>query len=99
MKGELHLKHGVDFSFLEACLGVTLVLVGQASVFVHADKGTTPQFEILDHELSKAIVGIVHFVVKEEGQVELFVDEAHEIIDPIGVDVAQHALAVEEGGR
>ena len=93
------MKHGVDLSVLEACLSVAFVLVSQIGVLVHADEGAASQIEVFDHQLSEAIVGIVHFVVEEKGQVELFVDEAHEVIHPVGVDIAQHAFAVEKGGR
>lgn len=92
----VHLQHGVDLSVLEASLDVAFLLAGEIGVFVHANERTAPEFEVLDHELSKAIIGVVHFVVKEEGKVEFFVDVVHEFVDTVCVDIAQHALAIEE---
>lgn len=41
---------------------------------------------------------VVHLIIKEKGQVELLVQVSHEVIDPIGIDIAQNAFRVKESG-
>lgn len=75
------------------------MLILQIGVLPDADQGAPPRVEVLDHELSEAVVGVVHFVVEEKGEVEGFADVGHEVVHPIGVNVAQNTLAVEESGK
>lgn len=93
---EVHLEHGVDFGVFETCLGIAFVLIGQIRVLVDADKWTASQIKVLDHQLSEAIIGIVHFIVKEEGQVEFFVNVVHKLIHSLSIDVTQHTFTIEK---
>lgn len=99
ISGGVHLKHGVDLGVFKTCLRIAFVLAGQIRVLVHADKWTPSQIEVFDHKLSESIIGVVHFVVEKEGQVEFFVDIVHKIIHFIGVDVAQHTFTIEKSRR
>ena len=80
----------------ETCLGIAFVLIGQIRVLVDADKWTASQIKVLDHQLSEAIIGIVHFIVKEEGQVEFFVNVVHKLIHSLSIDVTQHTFTIEK---
>jgi hypothetical protein len=71
------------------------MLVLQIRVFSDAYQWTSPGIEIFDHELSEAVVGVIHFVVEEKSEVERFPDVRDEVINSIGVDVAQNTLAIE----
>lgn len=83
----------------EACLSVSLVLVGQIRVLMDADKRAPSQIEVFDHQLSKAIIRVVHFIVEKEGQVEFLVDIVHKLIHFFRIDVAQHAFTIEKSRR
>lgn len=93
------MQHCVNFSVLEACLIVSFMLVGKLGVFVDSDQRTASEIEIFDHELTESIIGIVHFVIKEEGKVKLFIDISNELIHFFGIDIAQHTLAIKKSRR
>lgn len=75
------------------------MLVGQIRVLVDADKRAASQIEVFDHQLSESIIGIVHFVVEKEGQVEFLIDVVNKLIHPFRIDVAQHAFTIEKSRR
>jgi len=68
-------------------------------VFVDTDKGATSLIEVFDHHLAETIIGIIHFVVENEGEVESFIDEGYEFIHFVRVDIAEDAFCIEESGN
>ena len=87
--------HGVDLGVFEAIFGVPLVLVLDLGVFVYTYEGAAPLMEVFDHHLSESVVGVVHLVVEDKSQAEILVDEAHQVVHPVRIDVAKDALRIE----
>jgi hypothetical protein len=81
---------------LESGFRISLILIAEVRIFMHSNQRTSPQIKVFDHQLPESIVRIVHFIVEYEGQVELFVYVGHQIIDSIGIDIAEHTLTVEK---
>ena len=48
--------------------------------------------------MPKAIFGVIHLIVEDEGKVETFIDKSHELIYSIRIYVAQYAFSIKEGG-
>lgn len=94
--GWVHLQHRENFSGFESTLDVALLLVLQFRVLVDSNQRASSQIEVLHHQLSEPIMRVVHLIIKEKGQVELLVQVSHEVIDPIGIDIAQNAFRVEK---
>ena len=88
--------HSVDLGVFEAIFGVPLVLVLDLGIFVDSHEGAAPLIEVFDHHLPESVVGVVHLVVEDKGQAEILVDEAHQVVYPVRINVAEDALRIEE---
>ena len=73
------------------------MLVLDLGIFVDPHEGAAPLVEVFDHHLPESVVGVVHLVVENKGQTEILVDEAHQVVDSVGIDVAEDTLRIEEG--
>lgn len=72
-------------------------LVLQVRILVNSNKRTSHHVEIPHHHLSEPIVRVVHFIIEKVSKGKLLVDKFQQIIDPVSVNVTQHALSVKQG--
>lgn len=89
------LDHRVDLDLLEAGLQEALSLVLHHRVGFDADERAAPAGEVLHHHLAETVVRVEHLVVEEEADVEVRGEGGEDLVEFVGVDVADYALAEE----
>jgi hypothetical protein len=85
----------VHFCIFEPSCIISDSLILKFWVFSNADKGASSKLEVLDHQFSKPIKWVIHFIVEEESEIEGLCDVGNKFIDVFSVDVTEDTFAVE----
>lgn len=85
----------MDFCIFEASCIVSNSLILKFWVFSNAYKRTSTKLEVFNHQLSKPIQGVVHFIIKEESEIEGLCDVGNKFINVFSIYITKDTFAVE----
>jgi hypothetical protein len=92
----VHLLHREHLCPLEPRIDIPILLIAQLRVFAYPNEGTASSCKVFNHQLSEAVVWVVHLIIEEKGEIKPFTDIGDHLIDSIRFDIAEHTLTVEE---